>query len=197
MSQHLPGGTAVNITTTSKQLGGKMEARVSAKKFGSLRCQEYGNHNTITEVKSNSTNNGTPLSIIGITERGGKAATGQKVYASSDSCSNRSATARADSSTPSLATSADPSTGPRTAGFREMLGSWLWKHINTWSTTSCARAWPSSSRWLPTDSSSWDIFLPAKSRRGSMTPASGTASPPRIGLKPKDARATSAWPRKL
>jgi hypothetical protein len=35
-----------------------------------------GNHNTITEVKSNSTNNGTPLSIIGITERGGKAATG-------------------------------------------------------------------------------------------------------------------------
>jgi hypothetical protein len=26
---------------------------------------------------------------------------------------------------------------------------------------------------------------------------SGAASPPRIGLKPKDARAASAWPRKL
>jgi hypothetical protein len=28
-------------------------------------------------------------------------------------------------------------------------------------------------------------------------PASGATSPPQIGLKPKDARAASAWPRKL
>jgi hypothetical protein len=30
--RHLPGGTAVNITTTSKQLGRKIESRVLAKK---------------------------------------------------------------------------------------------------------------------------------------------------------------------
>jgi hypothetical protein len=48
------GAIAVNITTTSKQLGGKMEARVSAKNFfGSLRCQEPGSDNTITEVQIN------------------------------------------------------------------------------------------------------------------------------------------------
>jgi hypothetical protein len=78
-----------------------------------------------------------------------------------------------------------------------MSGSWLRKHISTWSATTYARAWPSSSRQLPTASSSWDIFLPVESRRGSMTPASGDVSPPRIGLKPKDARAASTWPRKL
>jgi hypothetical protein len=73
----------------------------------------------------------------------------------------------------------------------------LRKHISTWSATACARVWPSSSRLLPIASSSWDIFLPIESRRGSTIPASGAASPPRIGLKPKDARAASAWPRKL
>jgi hypothetical protein len=83
------GATVVNITTTSKQLGGKMEARVFLKKkFGSLRCQAPENHNTIIEVKSKSTNNGTTLSIIGITGRG-KVAAGRKVYASSGSRSNR------------------------------------------------------------------------------------------------------------
>jgi hypothetical protein len=70
-------------------------------------------------------------------------------------------------------------------------------HISTWSATTCARAHPSSSRQLLTASSSWDIFYPAKSRKGSTTPALGVASPPRIGLKSKDARAASAWPRML
>jgi hypothetical protein len=147
--------------------------------------------------KSKSTDSMTTLSIIGITERGRKATAGQKVYVSSGSRSNRFATARAGSSMPSLAASADPSTGPCTVGSREMLGSRLRKHISTWSTTAGARAWPSSSRRLPTVSSSWDIFLPAESKRGSMMSASGAASPPRIELKAKDARAASAWPRKL
>jgi hypothetical protein len=137
------------------------------------------------------------LSIIGITERGGKAVAGRKVYVSSGSRSNRSATAWADSSMPSLAFSADPSTGPCTAGSREMLGSWLRKHISTWSATACARAWPFSSRRLLKTYSNWDIFLPAESRRGCTMLASCAASPPRIGLKPKDARAASSWPRKL
>jgi hypothetical protein len=149
-----------------------------------MRCQEPKNHNTTTEVKPKSTNNGMTL-IIGITDRGGKAATGRKVYASLGSRFNRSATARAASSTPSLAASADPLTGPCTAGSKEMLGSRLRKHINTWSATVCARARPSSSRRLPTASSSWDVFLPAESIRGSTTPALGVVSPPRIGLKPK------------
>jgi hypothetical protein len=137
------------------------------------------------------------LSIIGITERGGKAVAGQKVYASSGSRSNRSTTARAASSMPSLAASVDPSTGPCTAGSREMQGSRLRKHINTWSATACARARPSSSRRLLIASCSWDIFLLAESRRGSTMPASGAASPPWIGLKPNDARVASAWLRKL
>jgi hypothetical protein len=166
------------------------------KKFGSLRCQEPENHSTTTEVKSKSTNRGTTL-IIGINRKGGKATAGRKVYVSSGSRSNRSATARTSSSMPSLAASADPSTGPCTTGSKEMLGSRLRKHISTWSANACARARPSSSRRLPTASSSWDIFLPTESRRGSTTPASGAASPPRIGLKPKDVRAASAWPRKL
>jgi hypothetical protein len=139
----------------------------------------------------------TTLSIIRITKRGRKGTAGWKVYASSGSRSNRSVTTWATSSTPSLAASADPSTSACTTGSKEMLGSRLRKHISTWSPTACARARPSSSRRLPIFSSSWDIFLPAKSRRGSTTPASGAASPPRIGLKLKDARAASAWPRKL
>jgi hypothetical protein len=166
------------------------------KKFRSLWCQEPRNHITTTEVKSKSTNSGTTL-IIGITERGGKAAAERKVYASSGSHSNRSATARAASSTPSLAASADPLTGPCTAGSREMLGSHLRKHISVWSATAYARARPSSSRRLPIASSSWDISLSAESRRGSTTPALGATSPPQIGLKPKDVRVVSAWPRKL
>jgi hypothetical protein len=36
------GATVVNITTTSKQFGGKMEARVWQKKIGSLRCKNPG-----------------------------------------------------------------------------------------------------------------------------------------------------------
>jgi hypothetical protein len=86
---------------------------------------------------------------------------------------------------------------PFTVGFMEMLGSWLRKHINTWSATACAREWPSSSRRLPTGSSRWDIFLPVKSRSWSTTPASGAASPFGTGLTLKDAKATYAWPRKL
>jgi hypothetical protein len=82
--------------------------------------------------------------------------------------------------------------GPYTAGSKEMLGSRLQKHINTWSATTYARALPSSSRWLSTASSSWDIFIPAESRRKSTTQSSSVASPPRIGLKPNDARAGSA-----
>jgi hypothetical protein len=72
--RHLPGGTAVNITTTSKQLGRKNRVKSFGKKknLGPLRCQEPGSHNTITEVKSKSTNNTTTLSIIRIIERGGK-----------------------------------------------------------------------------------------------------------------------------
>jgi hypothetical protein len=162
-----------------------------------LRCQEPGNHYTITEVKSKSANSDTTLSIIGITERGGKAVAGRKVYASSGSRSNRSATTRTASSTPYVAASTDPSTGPCTASSREMLGSWLRKHISMWSTTAYARVRASSSRQLLIASSSWDIFLPIESIRGSTTPASGVASPPRIGLKPKDTKAAFAWPRKL
>jgi hypothetical protein len=173
-----------------------MEARASQIFFGSLRCQEPGSHNTIIE-KSKSTDNMMTISIIRITKRGRKATAGRKVYASSGSRSNRSATSRAVSSTPSLAASADPSTGPCTTGSREMLGSRLRKHISMWSAIACAKARPSSSRRLLTVSSSWDIFLPGESKRGSMTPGSGAAFPPQIGLKPKDARAASAWPRKL
>jgi hypothetical protein len=179
---------------TWQKNGGKSFGK---KKFGSLHCQEPVNHNTITEVKSKSTNNGTTLRIIGITQRGGKATAGRKVYVSLGPPSNRSATARAASSTPSLAASIDPSTGPYTTDSREMLGSRLRKHISTWSATACARARPSSPRRLPIASSSWDIFLLAESRRGSTTLASGVTSPLQIGLKPKDARAASAWPRKL
>jgi hypothetical protein len=152
--------------------------------------------NTITE-KSKSTDSVTIVSIIRITKSERKATAGRKVYTSLGSRLNRSATARAASSTSSLTTSVDPLTGPCTTGSREMLGSWLRKHISTWSATACARAWPSSSKRLPTASSSWDIFLPAESRRRSMTPASGAAFPPQIGLKPKDARAVSDWLRKL
>jgi hypothetical protein len=137
------------------------------------------------------------LSIIRITKRGRKATAGRKVYASSGSRSNRSATAWTTSSTSSLAASADPLMGPCTTCSREMLGSRLQKHISTWSATACVRARPSSSRQLPIASSSWDIFLPAKFRKGSTTSASDAASPPRIGLKLKDARAVSVWPRKL
>jgi hypothetical protein len=146
--------------------------------------------NTITE-KSKSTDSVTIVSIIRITKRERKATVGRKVYTSLGSRLNRSATTRAASSTPSLTTSVDPLTGPCTTGSREMLGSWLRKHISTWSATACARVWPSSSKRLPTASSSWDIFLPAESRRRSTTPASGAAFPPQIGLKPKDARAVS------
>jgi hypothetical protein len=44
------GATVVNITTTSKQFGGKLEARVWQKKNRILAMQEPGSHNTITEV---------------------------------------------------------------------------------------------------------------------------------------------------
>jgi hypothetical protein len=75
------GATAVNNTTTSKQLGRKMEARVSGKKiFGSLRCKNQGV--IIPLQKSKSTDIASTLSIIGITERGGKTTTGRKVYTS-------------------------------------------------------------------------------------------------------------------
>jgi hypothetical protein len=117
------GATTVNNTVMSKK---------QTKKSGSLRCQETGSRNTITE-KSKSTDSVTTVSIIRITKRGSKATAGQKVYASSGSRSNCSATTRAASSTPSLAASVDPSTGPCTTGSKEMLGSWLRKHIRTWS----------------------------------------------------------------
>jgi hypothetical protein len=107
---------------------GEMETR--KKKFGSLRCQELGGHNTITE-KSKSIDNVTAVSIIRITKRERKAIAGRKVYASSGSRLNRSATAQAAFSTPSLAASADPSMGPCTTGSRKMLGSRLRKHIST------------------------------------------------------------------
>jgi hypothetical protein len=42
-----------------------------------------------------------------------------------------------------------------------------------------------------------DIFAPAESRRGTTTPPSGAASPVQTGLKPKEARTASTWPRKL
>jgi hypothetical protein len=185
------GATMVDNTATSKE-----KWRLVKFFLGSLRCQERGSRNTITE-KSKSTDNMTKVSIIRITKRGRKATAERKVYASSGSRSNCSATAHAACSTLSLAASADASTSPCTTCSREMLGSQLRKHINTWSDTACARVQPSSSRRLPTASSSWDIFLPTESRRGSTTPASGAAFPPRIGLKPKDARAASTWPRKL
>jgi hypothetical protein len=51
---------------------GKMEARVSPKKIGSLRCQEPGSRNTITE-KSKSTDSVTTVSLIRITKKGRKA----------------------------------------------------------------------------------------------------------------------------
>jgi hypothetical protein len=98
---------------------------------------------------------------------------------------------------PSLVASANPSMDPCTVGSREMLGLRLRKHMSTWSATAYARARPSTSKRLPKASSSWDIFLPVESRSVSTAPASGAASPPQTGLKPKDARAASAWPRKL
>jgi hypothetical protein len=101
---------------TWRKNGGKSLAK---KNFGSLRCQELRSHNTITELKFKSTNSATTLSIIGITERGGKATAGRMVYASSGSRSNRSTTAQAASSTPSMLASADPSTVPCTTGSRE------------------------------------------------------------------------------
>jgi hypothetical protein len=138
----------------------------------------------------------TIISIIRITKRGRKATARRKLYTSLGSRSNRSAIVPEASSTPSLAASADPSMGPCTIGSR-VLGSRLRKHISTWSATAYARVWPSSSRRPLIASSSWDIFLPAESRRGCTTPVSGAAFPPRIGLKPKDARAVSDWLRKL
>jgi hypothetical protein len=130
-------------------------------------------------------------------EKRRKLPAGRKAYASLGTCSNRSAMTHAASSTSSLAASAKPSTGPCTAGSREILGSRLRKHMSTWSATAYARARPSSSRRLPMASSSWDILLPAESRSGSMMSASSAVSPPRTGLKLKDARAASAWSRKL
>jgi hypothetical protein len=190
--QHIPGGHhGKHYHYKQDNLAEKWRQEFRQKFFGSLRCQEPRNHNTTTEVKYKSTNSGMTLLIIRITERRGKATAGQKVYVSSGSCLNRSATTRTTSSTPSLAASADPSTGPCTAGSREMLGSRLRKHISMWSATACARARPSSSRRLLTAFSSWDIFFPVESRRGSTTLASGAASPPRIGLKPKDAKTAS------
>jgi hypothetical protein len=47
-----------------------------------LQCQKPGNHNTIIEVMSKSTNSGMTLSIIG------KVAAGRKVYVSLGSRSN-------------------------------------------------------------------------------------------------------------
>jgi hypothetical protein len=76
------GSTAVNITATSNQLGRKMRQEFRQKKFGSLQCQKPGNHNTIIEVMSKSTNSGMTLSIIG------KVAAGRKVYVSLGSRSN-------------------------------------------------------------------------------------------------------------
>jgi hypothetical protein len=140
------GATTVNITTTSK-------ARVSKKNSGPCGAKNPRIILPLQKFKSKSTNRGMPL-IIEITKRGEKAAARWKVYASSGSRSNRSATARAASSTPSLAASADSSTGPCTAGSMEMVGSRLRKHINTWSATAYARAQPSSSRRPMTTSSS-------------------------------------------
>jgi hypothetical protein len=47
------GATTVNNTTTGKQLGGKMEARVSAKKIRVLAVQAPRSRNTIAEVQIN------------------------------------------------------------------------------------------------------------------------------------------------
>jgi hypothetical protein len=122
---------------------------------------------------------------------------GREVYASSGSRSNRSATARVASSTSTLVASAGSLMGPCTTGSREMLGSRLWKHISTCLATACAKAWPSSTRRLLTASSSWDIFVSVESRSGSTVPASGVTSSVRTGMKLKDAKAASAWPKKL
>jgi hypothetical protein len=103
----------------------------------------------ITAKKFQSTKYST-TSFIGTTKREENCQQSGEAYASSDSCSNCSAMVHAASSTPTLAASTDPSTGPCTASSREMLGSRLQKHINTWSATACARARPSSSRRLLT-----------------------------------------------
>jgi hypothetical protein len=76
------------------------------------------------KFKSKSTNYDMAL-IIEIAKRGEKIAVGQKVYKSSGSCSNRSAMTRVASSMSYLAASANPSTGPCTAGYKKMLGSQL------------------------------------------------------------------------
>jgi hypothetical protein len=176
--QHLPGGHC-----------GKHYHYEQDKFCGKIFLGPCGakNPGIITSQKFKSTNCSTPLFI----EKRGELPAGQKAYASSGSRSNCSAMMYVASSPPSLAASPNPLTGPYTAGSREMLGSRLRKHMSTWSATAYARARPSS-RQLPTASSNWNIFLSAESRSGSMTPASGTTSPPRIGLKPKDARAASA-----
>jgi hypothetical protein len=167
-----------------------MEARVSTKKIWILAVQEPKSHNTITEVQINrqrddiinywnnrkrrkSYSRAEGLRVLRLMLEPFCYRVGSILNAVPDSLRR-------------------PFESPCTAGSREMLGSQLRKHISTWSATACARARPSSSRRLSTASSSWDISLPAESRRGSTTLASGAASPPRIGLKPKDARAASA-----
>jgi hypothetical protein len=141
--------------------------------FGSLGCQEPRKHN-IKKVPINKVRHNI---IYWNNKKRRKLPAGREAYASSGLHSNRSAMARATSSTLNLAVSTDPSIDPCIASSREMLGSWLRNHISTWSAIACVRAHTSSSRRLP--------------------PAPSATSPFRTGLKPKDARAASSWPRKL
>jgi hypothetical protein len=86
-----------------------------------MRCQEPGKHNC-KEVPINKVQHKT---IYRDKKMRRKLPAGREAYVSSSSSSNRSATTRATSSTPTLVAPTDPSTGPCTAGFREMPGSWL------------------------------------------------------------------------
>jgi hypothetical protein len=175
--------TMINTTPTSKTSFHKKYF------LGPCGAKDRGN---ITARKFHSTKNKTMLFIYkNNAQQGGEA------YASSGSRSNHSATACATSSTPALAASASSLMGPCTTGYRETLGSQLRKLISTCSATTYARAKHYFSRWLPTTSYSWDILVLTKPRSRSTAPASGAVSLVPTGLKPKDTKVASSWPRKL
>jgi hypothetical protein len=86
--------TAVNITTTTKATSRKSEGKSFDKKIsGPCGAKNLGIILPLQKFKSKSTNYGMTL-IIEMTKSREKVAAGRKVYASSGSRSNRSATVR-------------------------------------------------------------------------------------------------------
>jgi hypothetical protein len=106
------GTTAVNTTTASNTS--------FTKNISGFLWYQRSRKNNCKEVPSNKVQHNV---IYWNKKREENCQQGGEAYASLSSRLNRSATARAASSTPTLAASADPSTGPCTTGNREMLGS--------------------------------------------------------------------------